>query len=127
MKTNTRRGVPLKDDIPFQGKDKVPVGVVACEHLEYQGASITIFQRYIRFGRPRMVYTARVTDPATGASTYLGYHYRKEALLETARRVVSGRDDANQPSYIRMVTRQRAWELWYDEDGKQEGSSGNES
>lgn len=128
MKSNTRRGVPQKDDIPFRNQEKHPTGVTVSERLSYNGASITIYRRDIGIAGPRVAYTARIKNEATAESTYLGYHARKDEILAVARQWVDERAmDSDKPNYVRMTTRQRAWELWYEDGENGEKPSENES
>lgn len=128
MKSNTRRGVPQKDDIPFRNQDKRPTGVIVVERLKYNGASITIYQRDIGIAGTRVAYTARIKNENTAETTYLGYHARKDDILSAARQWVDERVvETDKPNYVRMTTRQRAWELWYDEEEKAENPDEAES
>ena len=125
MKSNTRRGVPLKDDIPFRTKVPKIVGVKVCDRINYQGANITVYQRNIGVNQSRIAYTARIHDPASATSAYLGYHWHKDQILERAKEMVD-RNRANvekkdNSNYVRLVSRQRAWELWYEGDQQTDG------
>ncbi len=117
MRSNTHRGVG-KIEIPFQQKTKLSSGVSVAEQIDYRGSSITVYQRNIGIAGQRVAFTARVDNPEAAESRYLGYHSKKEALVSKAKDWIDTTVKPEKPKFLKMVSRQRAWELWFEDDAQ---------
>lgn len=115
MRSNSSRGTKLVDEIPYRKNGSGQTGIQVQERIEYRGADIIVYRRDIGVAGPRIAYTARVHIPEVQKSTFISYVSNLERIVEMAKDFTDKNVKPAKPKFMKLVSRQRLWELWYDD------------